>query len=396
MIAELGHAEFAERQRSMVTLESIGDAVITTDGEGKIGYLNPVAESLTGWSLEEARGQPLLTVFDIINENTRAPAPDPVARCLAEGRIVGLANHTVLLSRDGREYAIQDSAAPIRERDGSLMGAVMVFSDVTAARQLQREISHQAAHDSLTGLVNRREFEQRLSRVLDTARNEASEHALCYLDLDQFKVINDTCGHAAGDELLRQIAVLFQQKIRRRDTLARLGGDEFAVLMEHCNLEQASRVAEALRSAAADLRFSWANDTFTLGVSIGVVPITRSSESVDALLRAADNACYVAKDAGRNRVHVYYDDDVHLAKRRDEMQWVGTLSRALEEGRFELHAQKIADIGARRQTRRRFWSKARRTPVAPRRRERRANTSSGLPSSRGALRSDHTHRSLGH
>jgi diguanylate cyclase (GGDEF)-like protein len=221
----------------------------------------------------------------------------------------------------------------------------MVFSDVTAARQLQREISHQAAHDSLTGLVNRREFEQRLSRVLDTARNEASEHALCYLDLDQFKVINDTCGHAAGDELLRQIAVLFQQKIRRRDTLARLGGDEFAVLMEHCNLEQASRVAEALRSTAADLRFTWANDTFTLGVSIGVVPITPSSESVDALLRAADNACYVAKDAGRNRVHVYYHDDVHLARRRDEMQWVGTLSRALEEGRFELHAQKIADIG---------------------------------------------------
>ena len=185
IIAELEHSEYAERQRAMVTQESIGEAVITTNEKGVVRYLNPVAQAVTGWSLEEAQGKPLSTVFDIVNETAREPAPDLVGRCLAEGRVIGLANHSVLLSRDGREFAIQDSAAPIKERDGALLGAVMVFSDVTAARAMQKEISLQAMHDALTGLVNRREFENRLKRVLETAHGGGSEHALCFIVLDQ-------------------------------------------------------------------------------------------------------------------------------------------------------------------------------------------------------------------
>jgi diguanylate cyclase (GGDEF)-like protein/PAS domain S-box-containing protein len=343
-IASLEDSEFAARERAMVTLESIGDAVITTDQDGRVSYLNPVAEQMTGWSLKEARDQPVTRVFDIVNEHTRKPAPDPIARCLAEGRVVGLANHTVLISRDGREYAIQDSAAPIRARDGGMLGVVMVFSDVTAARALQREISHQATHDSLTGLVNRREFEHRLERVLETTRRDGSEHVLCYLDLDQFKIINDTCGHAAGDELLCQLAVTLQSLVRRRDTLGRLGGDEFGILMEHCSAEQGTRVAENMRAGVETLRFSWDEKVFRVGVSIGIVPINGLHATVHAVLSAADNACYLAKDAGRNRVHVYQEDDTEIAQRRDEMRWVGILTRALEEGRFELHAQPISSL----------------------------------------------------
>lgn len=334
-------ALFQEKERAQVTLESIGDAVITTDARGRINYCNAAAEALTSWCRDEAYGQPLACVFNIVNEETREPVVDPVVRCLAENTVVGLANHTLLLNRQGCEYAIQDSAAPIRNRQGELLGAVLVFSDVSEQRRLIREMSHHASHDELTGLVNRREFEHRLERVLETARADHNEHALCYLDLDQFKVINDTCGHAVGDILLGQIASLFNGQIRERDTLARLGGDEFGVLMEHCGLEQAKRVANALRSAVNEYRFAWDGKPFRIGVSIGVVPITDDSQSIAALLQAADSACYLAKDAGRDRIHVYYEHDTDLARRHGEMQWVSRIQQALENDGFQLYTQLI-------------------------------------------------------
>jgi diguanylate cyclase (GGDEF)-like protein len=197
-----------------------------------------------------------------------------VARCLKEGQALGLGNHTILVSRNGQEYSIQDSAAPIRSPDGKLLGAVVVFSDVTETRRLAQQMVHQASHDPLTGLVNRREFERRLQRTLETARTDTVEHTLCYLDLDQFKVINDTCGHVAGDELLRELARVLHDKVRKRDTLARLGGDEFGVLMEHCHPGEGLRVANALRDAVAGFRFRWEDKRFRVGVSIGIAPIT--------------------------------------------------------------------------------------------------------------------------
>lgn len=338
-------ALFEEKERALVTLHSIGDAVITTDAAGKVQFLNPVAENLTGWSAEAARGQPLPRVFQIFDEETGQPAPDPVARCLQEGQIAGLAAHSVLRGRAGREYAVEDSAAPIRGADGRIFGAVLVFRDVTAARRLARAVSYQATHDGLTGLINRQEFERRLARGLETVRG-GGEHALGYLDLDQFKVVNDVGGHVAGDELLRQLSHLLRQRIRKRDTLARLGGDEFAILMEHCSVRQALRVAETVRQAVEEFRFSWEGKAFSVGVSIGLVAINQTSGGLADVLGTADAACYLAKEQGRNRVHIHHPDDAALSRRQGDMQWGSRLPRALEEGRLRLWRQPILPLGA--------------------------------------------------
>ncbi len=337
-------ALFEEKERAQVTLHSIGDAVISTDAKGIIEFINPIAETLTDWSAEEAQGQPLQKVFRIINEETRKPTQDPLGHCLKEGKIIGLTNHTVLVSRSGKEYAIENSAAPIRGRDGVLLGVVLVFKDVTQARNLSREISFQASHDALTGLINRHEFERRLRRVLETACTDATENALCYMDLDQFKLVNDTSGHAAGDELLRQIGQLLKERIRKRDTLARLGGDEFGLLMEHCSLNEARRVAENLIKTVDEMSFFWEDKVFNIGVSVGLVAVNRESESIDGVLSAADSACYMAKEQGRNRVHLHQEDDEELARRHGEMQWAVRLPRAIKEERFQLYFQDIVPI----------------------------------------------------
>ena len=335
-----------ERERALVTLHSIGDAVISTDANGLVEYLNPVAEKMTGYLVDEAEGRPLEKIFHIISEETRERAADPAARCLAEGKIIGLANHSVLVSKSGREYAIQDSAAPIQGQQGEILGVVLVFSDVTEARHLSLQISYQACHDALTGLINRHEFDHRLKRVLETARCVSTENALCYLDLDQFKLVNDTCGHVAGDELLRQISKLLQENVRHRDTVARLGGDEFGLLMEHCSLIEARQVADKLVKAVSDYNFLWEKKLFNIGVSIGLITVNESSPNIDALLSAADTACYMAKEQGRGRIHVYLEDDEELAKRHDEMQWASLLPRALEEDRFQLYLQQIAPVAS--------------------------------------------------
>ncbi len=349
-ISERKRAEealFQEKERVQVTLESIGDAVITTDAAGMITYLNPVAQGLTGWSSDEACGAPLQKVFKIVNEITRKPPEDLVARCLAENRVIGLANHTILIRRDGVEFAIDDSAAPIRDRRGEVIGVVLVFHDVSQQRAMAREMNYQASHDALTGLINRREFETRLRQALETARAENKHHALCYLDLDQFKVVNDTCGHIAGDELLRQLASHLHAKLRHIDTLARLGGDEFGIVLEGCPLDKARDIADSLRQAIAGFRFSWEDHQFEIGVSIGLVPINAESAGLADILRAADSACYVAKDLGRNRIHVYQPDDTALAQRRGEMQWISRINQAFEEDRFLLYYQRIAPLSGK-------------------------------------------------
>ena len=337
---------FREKELALVTLHSIGDAVITTDAEGYIQYFNPVAEELTGWPADQACGLPLTSVFCIVNEITRAPVQNPVERVLREGVTSGLANHTILISKNGTEHSIEDSAAPIRARDGEMIGAVTVFHDVTQSRQMARELSWQASHDSLTGLPNRLYFEQALVDLVDDLHHtdQADQiHALCYLDLDQFKVVNDTCGHVAGDELLRRVAHMLKQQIRNSDTLARLGGDEFGVLLRHCQLAAAVAIAEKLRTAVQSFRFSWRDRTFGLGVSIGLVSIDQGSSTFENILSAADSACYMAKEQGRNRVHVYQIDDSELLRQRGEQQWSLRIRRALEENRFQLYHQAISD-----------------------------------------------------
>jgi diguanylate cyclase (GGDEF)-like protein len=250
----------------------------------------------------------------------------------------------VLITRTGNEVAIQESAAPIRDRSGKIMGAVMVFHDVTQERRLKRALAWQASHDALTGLINRREFDNRLHAGLLSAQRGEGSYALLYIDLDQFKVVNDTCGHQAGDRLLRELTGLLQSRVRASDIIARLGGDEFGVLLEGCTLEQACRIAESARQAIRDYRFNWGASTMSVGASIGVVQIRAEAESVARLMSAADIACYAAKDAGRNRIHVY--DSRGVSERHREMHWVARLTRAADENRLELFFQPIVSLGA--------------------------------------------------
>ena len=341
-VAELALAE--SRELLQVTLESIGDAVITTDLKGAITWLNPVAERLTGWLNAEALGLPLAEVFNIVNEETRQVAENPVARCLQEGKISGLASNTVLIARHGAEYGIEDSASPIRDRDGQALGAVLVFHDVTEQRRLSREMSYRAKHDPLTGLTNRAEFELRLKRVLARAHEDASTNALMYIDLDQFKIVNDSCGHAVGDQLLKQISALLNVCVRKRDTLARLGGDEFGVILEHCSVEQAERVAQQICDAMDDFRFYHDSKRYRVGTSIGLVPVNRDWPTPAAVMQAADTGCYAAKEAGRNRVHVWRDEDQVMLARQGEMQWTNRIELALDDDRFELYAQRIVPL----------------------------------------------------
>ncbi len=249
------------------------------------------------------------------------------------------------LLRTGAEpfWAELDSS-PVGIGDESGLRLRIVISDVTRRRQLEDVLSFQASHDDLTGLVNRREFERRTERALETARQGRGQHVLCYGDLDQFKIVNDTCGHMAGDELLRQVARLMSDTVRRRDTLARLGGDEFGLLLEHCTLQQGSRVAENVRRVISDSSFVWEDQVFSIGVSIGLVTITEESKSMSALLSAADSACYTAKQQGRNRLHAYQVDDTGVVQRHGEARWVARLNQALEEDRFELWSQPIVAV----------------------------------------------------
>jgi diguanylate cyclase (GGDEF)-like protein/PAS domain S-box-containing protein len=339
-LAEL--AVHAEKERAQVTLNSIADGVITTDNAGLVDYLNPVAESLTGWPLEEARGRPVGEIIMLRHDTEGHTLENPAEVCLREGTLTEVGQHSVLIARNGNEIPIQDSAAPIRNSAGQLAGVVMVVHDVSRERQLRRQLAHHAAHDSLTGLINRREFELRLQNALASARKGAS-HVLLYLDLDQFKVVNDTCGHNAGDQLLKQVTSLIRALVRTADTVSRLGGDEFGVLLENCTLERAVGIADDMRMAIRDYRFVAKDAAFEIGVSIGLVAIRQDSESIESLLSAADVACYSAKDLGRNRVHVYQHGAA--PERHAEMQWVSRVTRAIDEDRLELYFQPIVPVG---------------------------------------------------
>ena len=335
---------FEEKERAQVTLQSIGDGVITTDAKGLIDYINPVAQELIGLDMRGVRGQPIDEIMTIINENTRAAVENPVTRCLSEGRVITLAENSVLITREGDEVPIQDSAAPIRDRIGNIIGSVMVFHDVSKESRLFRQLSYQASHDALTGLINRNEFENCLVSSLDSAHNNPGHsHALLYLDLDQFKVVNDTFGHIAGDELLRQIAELVKANIRSTDIVARLGGDEFGILLERCTEERAVEVAEAIRGAVEAHRFTWQESFTAARCSIGVVMISQESPDVASVMSSADVACYSAKDMGRNQVHLYQGSDASM--RHEEMKWVSRITNAVEENRLELFYQPIIGIG---------------------------------------------------
>ncbi len=335
---------FAEKERALVTLASIADGVITTDTDGWVEYLNPVAEQLTGWTTATARGLPMQAILRLVDETNRKVAPNPIEMVLREERTIEAASTLLLVRNDGSEVPIMQSAAPIRARSGKISGVVLVLHDVSRERQYVAKLSHQASHDSLTGLINRGEFERRLSLALNSAAQLGRHHAVMYLDLDQFKVVNDTCGHAAGDQLMRQVSAVLQRRLREGDTLARLGGDEFGVLLENCAPDNALRIGDELLQTVMDCHFAWETRSFNIGVSIGLVNIEDGLFTLTDVLSAADSACYMAKENGRNRVQVYHAEDSELSTRQGEMEWIGRLQKALEEDRFVLYSQDIAGL----------------------------------------------------
>jgi diguanylate cyclase (GGDEF)-like protein/PAS domain S-box-containing protein len=347
------HARSASQARefSQATLEAVVDAVIATDTEGRIEYINPVATSLTGVTEAEALGRPIDEIVALYDRSGQQRESHLVDRCVHERRATGerrigrLAGADEDGDGDGEapmryvDYAL----VPMRDRGGAVVGAVLIFHDVTESQRMTERLRWQATHDSLTGLINRYEFENRLHRVLQSAQDGQGAGVLCYLDLDQFKLVNDTCGHVAGDELLRQLSFMLGDRLAGRGTLARLGGDEFGLLLHPCGIPAARAIAEDLREAIQQFRFVWTEHIFSIGVSIGVVAIDGESPNTEILLSAADTACYMAKDQGRNRVQVYEADDEALQARHAEMHWVSEINRALEEDRLILYCQDIVD-----------------------------------------------------
>lgn len=334
------------REMAAATLHSIGEGVITTDEHGKTNYLNRIAEQLTGWSSDEAQGLDIRTTLHLVDEANGDTADHVALQCLRQRQTIGVATQNQLVTRDGRRVSVEESASPIWSDDGELMGAVVVFRDVSHERKLAKQLSWNASHDTLTGLINRREFEVQIANALHGAKQDHHVHALLYMDLDQFKIVNDTCGHSAGDLLLQLLSKMLQTQMRDSDILARLGGDELGVLLPHCPPDQAALIADGLRQSVKNFRFVWDDHTFELGASIGVVEINHHSKSMTELLIAADQACYLAKERGRNRVHLYQESDLRLARRQGEMLWVSRLNEAFERRYFRLYAQPIVGLGA--------------------------------------------------
>jgi len=335
----------AEKERAQITLASIGDAVIRTDAQGYVEYLNPAAERLIARQAADVIGQPLTWLFGVVDEESSRPTLDDQIDRILKGGDLGINTRPHFLMRhDGLSVPISMAGMPLY-KDGLVAGAVLVLHDMTSEKKYIARLSWQASHDSLTKLANRREFEHRLERALQRDdRSVERGHALMFIDLDQFKIINDTCGHAAGDKLLCEVSTSLQQHLRGNDLLARLGGDEFAVLLENDDIGHAAIVAERLRQAVQDMNFVWNERSFTITASIGLVQMMPGRATKDETLRTADLACYMAKEKGRNRIQIHNPSDTELLHRFGEMAWVQRIHDALDEGRFCLFSQKIAPL----------------------------------------------------
>ncbi len=335
------------KRQAQYTLESISEGVITTDNQGHIDYMNRAAESMVGANRDDAVGHKTGELFSLIDDADRRSLGDPVERCLSIRRRVNMGRRALLVSKDGEhEHSVEISASPIQGPSNSISGTVVVFHDVGEIRGLTQQMSYQATHDALTGLINRREFERRLQEAMDSAHAEEAVHILCYMDLDRFKAVNDSCGHIAGDNMLREVSSLIKEQVRDSDFVGRLGGDEFGTLLMGCPIDKAQQIAADICHAVADYRFVWKDKIFNIGISVGLVQITHASGTLQDVVSAADSACYVAKQSGRGQVHVYSARDEAIARDRGDIQWLRQLQDALHEGRFELAVQPIIATGS--------------------------------------------------
>jgi len=339
----------AEKQRAQVTLASIGEAVLSTDAEGQIDYINSAAERLIGIDAEDACGSPLNSLIRIVDQKTGRER-DRLAETILAGMPVDGEGHShVLVRPDCHAVPVALIGSPLHideEASGKPAGVVLVIHDKTREQAYIDRLSWQASHDALTGLTNRREFERRLETALGELDGNGTQHILMFLDIDQFKIVNDTCGHAAGDQLLRQISSILQKHLRAGDLIARLGGDEFGVLLPDCGIETAAMLAEALRQSVQDTNFNWNGRLFNTTLSIGAIPVAHAGTTKEDMLRTADMACYMAKEKGRNRIQIHSPSDVELLERFGEMTWVQRIHDALEQHRFCIYAQEILPLNS--------------------------------------------------
>jgi diguanylate cyclase (GGDEF)-like protein/PAS domain S-box-containing protein len=339
--------EVSQKPRAMATLDAMGESVITVDEEGRIDYINHSAELLLGQQVNQVLGKAFADVASLVDENDRRKLDDPVQKALGSAGRLTAARRAVLVPANGaNERYVEISVTPLQLEGKDSSGLVLVLHDTSELRGLTRQMTYQASHDALTGLVNRREFERRLQEALDSAQTGDAGHALCYLDLDHFKVVNDTCGHTAGDNMLREIASLIKDTVRDSDTVGRIGGDEFALLLAGCPLEKARQIADNVVRSVNDYRFVWKDKIFNVGVSIGLVEIGRDSGTIEDIMNSADSACYVAKKQGGLHVHVYSAREEANARHSGEIQWLLKLQGALRDNKFELYYQPIVHARA--------------------------------------------------
>jgi len=342
---QASRALFQEKELLRVTLQSIADGVVITHADGTIVYINPVAQAATGWAADQAKGKRLTDILMLVSEDSRKTIALPTERWPSTGKPAVLPEPVMLLSRDGlRECPVELSAAAVRDSDNAVIGSVVVFHDVTKLRALTKQLSYEATHDSLTSLINRAEFDNRVEQAIHSANRGEKTHTILHIGLDQFKIVNDTCGHHAGDQLLQQVTRALHGNMRESDTLARLDADEFGILLTGCGLDKAAEIAEKFRKIVEDIRFGWEGQIFRIGASVGVVPITAQETSLTKLLSSADAACCLAKEQGRNRVYVFRSEDTAVAEHHGRLQWIQRIQRAIEQDLFALYLQPIGSI----------------------------------------------------
>ena len=334
---------FLEKEKAQITLKSVGDAVITTNKDGLVEYLNPVAEKLTGYITHNVAGQPITKIYKAYDEANQRWLADCIINYLKKGSYSMPSNDIILYNADDELIDISQTIAPIQDTNDNVLGTITTFQDISKEKVLAKHIEHQARHDSLTGLLNRREFETKVEQTL-ALYSEGTTHALCVMDLDRFKIVNDTLGHAAGDELLKQISSKIQNKLRKTDLFARIGGDEFAFFLSNIDVQKAEEIVEGILNTVREYQFIWSNKAFRIGASIGLVDAPAHVSNYGNLYHAADTACYMAKHEGRDRCHIVTYDDENVTEKREQTQWVNRINDALQENRFTLYCQDIVPL----------------------------------------------------
>lgn len=333
-----------EKNKAVSTLNSIVDAVITTNKDGVIEYGNAAAERLTGINSEDLRGTAIDKIISFYKEHTTEKIQNPVTGCLHSGERMKQKIYADMLDHDGARYTVQVMATPLLKKNAEVFGAVLVLNDVTNIRILSRRLKYQASHDILTKLINRNEFENKVSTAIRRAKERRIRSVVLYIDLDRFKLINDICGHSAGDQLLKQVAKLLKDLAGDRARVARMGGDEFAILLENCKLSSAERFSKKVLAALEAYRFSWNEKTFNVEASIGLAEIKETCDGLTYILNAVDSACYLAKDAGRNCIRKYSEGDDSIIERKGQQQWIQQFDIALDNNQLVLYAQPIVPL----------------------------------------------------